>query len=387
MAASNRPDQTAKQVADWHIETKLAQSLGVHCASTGAVVPPISLSTIFARDEHYNKPDGRGYIRDDNPGYLLCEELLRQLEQAQACMVFPSGAAAFSACFQVLPVGARVVVQEQCYFGLPKWLRQLHHAQRLAVTFVPTGDMDALAAALQHPAALVWIETPANPALMVTDIAAAAALAHAAGAKLCVDSTVATPLLTRPLSLGADLVCHSATKYLNGHSDVLAGALLCREPDEYWQALREHRYLTGAMLGSVECYLLVRGLKTLHVRMAQHCRNAETLAEFLCAHPQVQRVAYPGLPPLVEVARQQMHGGFGGLMAVFLHGGSARCRQVLGRLRIIRRATSLGGTESLIEHRHSVEGDEIGTPENLLRFSVGLENPADLIADLEQALG
>jgi cystathionine gamma-synthase len=236
--------------------------------------------------------------------------------------------------------------------------------------------------------AIVWIETPANPMLDVVDIADAAEIAHAAGALLAVDGTAATPILARPLALGADLVMHSATKYLNGHSDLLAGALVTRQPDERWAAIGADRHDAGALLGPFEAWLLLRGLRTLALRVRQASANALAVARFLEAHPRVERVLYPGLAshPRHALAARQMDGGFGGLMSFLVKGDANAALGVAGRLRLIARATSLGGTESLIEHRFTIEGAATGVPPNLLRLSVGLEDQDDLIADLAQAL-
>jgi cystathionine gamma-synthase len=235
---------------------------------------------------------------------------------------------------------------------------------------------------------IVWIETPSNPMLEVVDIARAAEVAHAAGALLGVDSTAATPILTRPLALGADLVMHSATKYLNGHSDVLAGVLVTKRADERWAAIRAERHDAGALLGPFEAWLLLRGLRTLALRVRQASENALAVAGFLKDHPKVERVLYPGLPthPQHAVAQRQMAGGFGGLLSFQVRGDAAAALGVASRLQLIARATSLGGTESVIEHRYTIEGAATGVPPNLLRLSLGIEDRDDLIADLAQAL-
>jgi cystathionine gamma-synthase len=236
---------------------------------------------------------------------------------------------------------------------------------------------------------LVWLETPANPLWEISDIAAAAEIAHRAGARLVVDSTVATPVLTRPLELGADLVMHAATKYLNGHSDVVAGTLTTRALDEFWGRIRAVRAQQGGILGSFEAWLLLRGMRTLYLRVRQSCRSAQALAERLAEHPQVAQVLYPGLPtfPGHDLAAWQMRGGFGGMLSIRVRGGEAAAVATAARVRLWKRATSLGGVESLIEHRASIEGPTSPVPDDLLRLSVGIEEPADLIADLEAALG
>jgi cystathionine gamma-synthase len=275
------------------------------------------------------------------------------------------------------------------YWALRGWL--LDHATRwgLEVTLVDTTDLAALEQAVRPGRTrLVWVETPANPTWDVTDIAATAGIARAAGARLAVDSTAATPVLTRPLGLGADLVMHSATKYLNGHSDLLAGVLVAKEPGERWAAIKADRHDAGALLGPFEAWLLLRGLRTLALRVRQASKNALAIARFLEGHSQVERVLYPGLPnhPEHALAQRQMDGGFGGLLSFLVKGDAAAALAVAGRLRLVARATSLGGTESLIEHRFTIEGAATGVPPNLLRLSVGIEDAEDLIADLAQAL-
>jgi cystathionine gamma-synthase len=257
------------------------------------------------------------------------------------------------------------------------------------VDLVPAGDLDALGRALEpQTTRLVWLETPANPTCEVTDLAAAVAAARTAGARVAVDNTVPTPLLTRPLELGADYVVHSATKALNGHSDVLAGALVTRRDDEVWQRVRYERGARGAIPGPFEAWLLLRGMRTLALRLQTSCRNAQLIAEALARHPEVVEVCYPGLPshPGHAVARRQMGGGFGAILSARFTGGEARARLLAGALRLFTQATSLGGVESLVEHRFSVEGEGSLSPPDLLRFSIGIEAAADLVGDLEHAL-
>lgn len=373
-----------------HPDTVLAQGLGWEDEETGAVVPPVHLSTTYARRPDYTLPDGRSYARPDTKAVLQAEAMLAALERATQAISFGSGLAACTAPFHALQSGDHVVVPASMYHGTFSWLKTFPPAWGIDVDFVPSGDLEALEAALKPGVTkLVWIETPSNPSWIVTDIAAAADLAHAAGAKLAVDSTTATPILTRPLELGADLVCHSATKYLNGHSDVLAGMLACREPGEYWERVVTHRALAGPVLGALDAYLLTRGMKTLHLRVARSCENAMKIATFLSSHPAVSSVRYPGLQgdPGHEIAARQMKGGFGGMMSFHVAAGRQGALDFCGRLKTIKRATSLGGTESLIEHRHSVEPPETGVADDMLRLSVGIEAPEDLIADLSQALG
>ncbi len=275
------------------------------------------------------------------------------------------------------------------YWSLRNWLAGPARDWGLQTEFVETDDLARLRAAMRPgQTRLVWIETPANPLWSVTDIAAAAAIAHAAGARLAVDSTVATPVLTQPLALGADLVMHSATKYLNGHSDVVAGALVAREVDAHWAAIRAVRAQHGGILGAFEAWLLLRGMRTLYVRVPAACRAAQRIAERMAAHPRIGAVLYPGLPaaPGHAVAARQMQGGFGGMLSIRVRGGEAAAIATAARVRLWKRATSLGGVESLIEHRASIEGPGSPVPPDLLRLSVGIEDADDLIADLEQAL-
>jgi cystathionine gamma-synthase len=297
--------------------------------------------------------------------------------------------AAIAALFRTLRRGEAVVVQWPIYYGTLAWLATFCAQREIALHHFEGADPASLERAVPDAKpAIVWIETPSNPMLDVVEIARAAEVAHAAGALLAVDSTAATPILSRPLALGADLVMHSATKYLNGHSDVLAGVLVTGRTDERWAEIRADRHDAGALLGPFEAWLLLRGLRTLALRVRQACANALAIARFLEDHPKVQRVLYPGLPSHSQhaLAQRQMAGGCGGLLSFQVKGDADAALAVAGRLRLIARATSLGGTESLIEHRFTIEGAATGVPPNLLRLSVGIEEADDLIADLAQAL-
>jgi cystathionine gamma-synthase len=358
--------------------------------ATGGLAPPIQPSTTFARDEGYELANpALTYGRDDSPGYLQVEAMLCALERGAEALVLPSGMAAIAALFRTLGRGDAVVVQRPIYYGTLAWLAKFCAHREIALHFFDGPDPASLEPAVQGAKpAIVWIETPSNPMLDVIDIARAADIAHAAGALLAVDSTAATPILTRPLELGADLVMHSATKYLNGHSDLLAGVLVTKQKDERWAAIRADRHDAGALLGPFEAWLLLRGLRTLALRVREACANALAIARFLEDHPSVERVLYPGLAshPQHALARRQMAGGFGGLLSFQVRGDADAALALAGRLRLIARATSLGGTETLIEHRFTIEGATAGVPPNLLRLSAGIEDPADLIADLAQAL-
>jgi cystathionine gamma-synthase len=356
---------------------------------TGGLVPPIQPSTTFARDESYALINpAHTYGRADILGYLQVEAVLCALEGGGEALVFPAGMAAVAALFRTLRRGEAVVVQRPIYYGTLGWLATFCAQREIALHHFDGADPSSLERAVQEAKpAIVWIETPSNPMLDVVEIARAAEVAHASGALLAVDSTAATPILSRPLALGADLVMHSATKYLNGHSDVLAGVLVTGRTGERWAAIRADRHDAGALLGPFEAWLLLRGLRTLALRVRQ-CANALALARFLEDHPKVERVLYPGLPshPQHALAERQMAGGCGGLLSFQVKGDAAAALAVAGRLQLIARATSLGGTESLIEHRFTIEGAVTGVPPNLLRLSVGIEDEGDLIADLAQAL-
>jgi cystathionine gamma-synthase len=372
-----------------HPATLAAQALGSTDASTGAVVLPIHTATTFLRDPDNQYRRGHSYGRADNPSYDQPQALLTALEGGAATLLFSSGMAAAAAVFQCLPRDSHVVAPQVMYWGLRSWLRNFADAWGIAVDFVDATSLDALRGAVRPGRTrLVWIETPANPLWSVTDIAGAAEIAHGVGAVLAVDSTAATPVLTRALALGADLVMHSATKYLNGHSDVIAGSLTTEREDEFWARLRAARSSGGAILGSFEAYLLLRGMRTLFPRVERACRSAHQIAQALSQNPRVLDVLYPGLPghPGHDVAARQMTGGFGGMLSIRVRGGADAAIAVAARVEVWKRATSLGGVESLIEHRASVEGPDSPAAPDLLRLSVGIEDPGDLIADLEAAL-
>ena len=366
-----------------------AQALGWVDEATSAVSPPLHLSSTYERDPDNGYRSGRVYARADSPAYDQPQALLARLEAGADAALFASGMAAATAVFMALKPGDHVVASKVMYWSLRNWLMGPARDWALDIELVDTADLDALRAAMRPGMTrLVWVETPANPTWAITDIAAAAQIAHAAGARLAVDSTVATPVLTRPLELGADIVMHSATKYLNGHSDLVAGALVTRAADEAWTRILAVRTQQGGILGPVEAWLLLRGMRTLYVRVRQVCANAQALAEHFARHPLVEAVLYPGLPdfPGHCVAARQMHGGFGGMLSIRVRGGEAAAVGTAANVQLWKRATSLGGTESLIEHRASVEGPGTPAAPDLLRLSCGIEEVGDLIADLEQAL-
>jgi cystathionine gamma-synthase len=372
-----------------HPATLAAQGLGWTDPSTGAVVLPISPATTFERDPDNQYRHGRSYGRADNPGYDQPEALITALEGGAASLLFSSGMAAATALFHSLPLGAHVVAPRVMYWALRRWLAIEDASGRLRVDFVDATALDEWRRAVEPGRTrLLWVETPANPLWSITDIAGTGEIAHKAGALLAVDSTAATPVLTRPLEHGADIVMHSATKYLNGHSDVIAGSLTAARTDEFWQRLVTARSGGGAILGSLEAYLLLRGMRTLYVRVERACRSAIQIAEHFAGHKKVLGVLYPGLPthPGHAIAARQMEGGFGGMLSIRVEGGAAAAIAAAASVRLWKRATSLGGVESLIEHRASVEGAGSPAPPDLLRLSVGIEDAGDLIADLDSAL-
>jgi len=372
-----------------HPETLAAQGGEPVDPVTGGVVPAIHPSTTFARDAAYGLRGPGSYGRDYNPTFAAPEALLAQLEGGSHALLFASGMAAATAAFQTLRPGDHVVALKVMYWGLRNWLVEFCDHWGLDLTLV-AGDPDSLRAAMRPGRTkLVWIESPCNPLWDVMDIAAAAEIAHAAGARLAVDSTAATPVLTRPIALGADLVMHSATKYLNGHSDVLAGALIAARDDDFWVAIKHNRAALGGVLGAFEAWLLLRGLRTLYLRVRQASSTALFLASHLQKHPRVTQVLYPGLldHPGHAIALRQMEGGFGGMFSLRVTGGFAGAQAVATGCRHFLPATSLGGVDSLIEHRAAIEGPDSPVPPDLLRLSVGIEHPEDLLADLERALG
>lgn len=371
-------------------ETISAQALHQIDSMTGGLSPAIHPSSTFVRDENYQLIDARhSYGRDENPGFAVAEKVLAELEGGSAALLFSSGMAAAMAVVQSLQPGDRIVAPKIMYWGLRNWLIKFCEHWGLRLDLFDTADPDALAKTVDKgKTKLVWIETPCNPTWDVIDIAAAAEIAHGIGAWLAVDSTVPTPVLTQPIKHGADIVMHSATKYLNGHCDVIAGALVTAKEDELWQRICQIRTEAGAILGSFEAWLLQRGMRTLFLRIRKACESAMAIAEHFEGHANLKAVMYPGLPnhPGHEIARRQMDGGFGGMLSIRMKGGADSALAVVKRCKVFTRATSLGGVESLIEHRYSIEGKRSPIPKDLVRISIGIESVDDLIADLEQAL-
>ncbi|WP_447936439.1 trans-sulfuration enzyme family protein [Thermomonas fusca] len=372
-----------------HRPCTLAVHAGNHAdPATGAVAPPIHLATTFRHGPAGERIAGYEYQREGDPTNDRLREALVALEGGATALTFASGMAAMTTLLESLPAGSRVLFPDDCYSGLRMLFSEFLPERGLVVETVDMADLDAVRAACATPLAVLWIETPSNPLLKVCDIAALAEIGHAAGALVIADNTFATPLLQRPLALGADIVMHSTTKYFGGHSDVLGGALVFGRDDGFAKKVAHRLHVTGAVLAPFSAWLTLRGCRSLGARMAMHCANARRLAEFLAAHPAVERVNWPGLPahPGHAVAARQMR-DFGAMLSVELRGGREAALAVAGRLRIFTNATSLGGCESLVEHRASVEGPNPRSPQNLLRVSVGLEDGDDLVADFQQALG
>ena len=396
------PAEAQRQRAEWaripiamdnaplNPETLAAQGLGRVCEPYKEIVPPIHASTTYERGGAGDYPGGRVYSRADNPGYDQAEALIAALEHAHSALLFSSGQAAAAALFQSLEAGDTALVPRNMYWALRNWLLEFAVPWGLRVEFYDNASLpDLVAKARGSKPRLIWIETPANPTWDITDIGAAAELAREVGAVLAVDSTVATPMLTRPIELGAHIVMHSATKYLNGHSDVIAGALASAADDGLWQRIRYVRGGGGAVLGPFEAWLLLRGMRTLHLRVAAACSSALAIAHRFEADARLSHVLYPGLAshPNHAIAARQMRGGFGGMLSLRVRGGEDAARRFTARLEVFKRATSLGSVESLAEHRASVEGRGTLCPADLVRLSVGIENVDDLIGDIDQALG
>lgn len=381
MAKPDFPSQSPATIA--------AQALGWVEETTRAISPPVHVSSTFERDPDNQYRSGRNYSRADNPTYDQAEAVLAALEKGAAAALFSSGMAAATCVFQALRPGDHVIVPRVMYWSLRNWLLTFAVPWGLAVEIVDLTDLSLLQKAMRPgKTKLVWTESPGNPLWDVTDLQGAAEIAHAGGARFAVDSTAATPVFTQPLALGADIVMHSATKYLNGHSDLIAGALVTRAEDETWERIKTLRIQLGSVPGSFEAWLLLRGMRTLFPRVRTAAANALAIAEALHANPNIVQVLYPGLRdfPGHAVAARQMRGGFGGMLSIRVKGGEAAAIATAANLKIWKRATSLGGVESLIEHRASVEGPNSPCPPDLLRLSVGIEEVADLIGDMEQAL-
>ena len=368
------------------------ETLAVHAGrgvdpTTGAVTPAIHPSTTFEREPDGSYPRGFLYVRNANPNRNALEECLAALEGGEAAAAFASGSAATSAVFLALQPGDHVVAPTDAYHGTSRLLRETFSRWGLETTFVDMTDAAAVRRAVKPTTRLVWSETPSNPLWKVTDIAAIGEIARAAGARYVCDNTTATPALQSPFRLGADLIVHATTKFLGGHGDVMGGAVVTKARDPFFEKIRAIQAAGGAVPSPFDCWLVLRGIRTLPHRMRAHSEHALRVATFLARHARVEAVHYPGLPthPGHDTARRQM-AQFGGMVSAEVRGDRDRALAVAAKLRVFTRATSFGGTDSLVEHRASIEGAGTRTPENLLRVSVGLEHPDDLIADLEEAL-
>lgn len=370
-----------------HIETRCIHAGHTPDAAASAVSPPIYLSTTFARDADGSYPHGFSYARVNNPNRAQLESCLAALEGGATALCFASGVAAASAMFQALAPGDHVICSRDAYHGVMRLLREIMHPWGLEVSFADCTDLDALRAAFTPATKLVWLETPSNPLLKITDLDAATRLTHGKGALTVCDNTFATPVLQQPFEHGVDFVMHSETKYFGGHSDVAGGAIIVRENNALAERMRLLQSEAGAVPSPFDCWLLLRGAMTLPVRIRAQSETALALARFLASHQAVEQVFYPGLEshPGHTLAKRQMQ-AFGAMLSFTVHGGEAAAMRVVAGVEIFTRATSLGGVESLIEHRASMEGPDTKTPRNLLRVSVGLEHIDDLISDLKHAL-
>jgi cystathionine gamma-synthase len=367
--------------------TIAAQALGAIEPTTKGVALPVHVSTTFIRDPDNQYRTGYSYGRPDNATVRQTEAVIAALEGAHEALLFGSGMAAATSVVLALPPGSHVLAPQVCYWGLRDWLVNEAPLFGYRVDLVDMSDLGAVRASVKSDTKLIWIETPANPLWTITDISGVAEIARAADAVLAIDSTAATPVFTKPLALGADIVMHSATKYLNGHSDVIAGALAARREDALWARIKQIRAHHGAILGGFEAWLVLRGLRTLDVRVRAQAESAALLATRFASHAAVSTVLYPGSPshPGHATAVRQMS-GYGGMLSIRLNGGERAAIDAAARVELWKRATSLGGVESLIEHRASIEGPNSPCPPDLLRLSVGLEDVDDLYNDLDRAL-
>ena len=356
--------------------------------TTGAIAEPICLATTFERDVDGGYPRGYRYGREGSPNRAALESCVAALEGGTAGVAFASGLAANMALLELLRAGDHVVAPLEAYYGTLKQLREHVAARGVGVSFADFTDADAVKQALTSQTRMLWAETPTNPLLSITDLARVTELAHHQGAWVVCDNTFATPVCQQPFDFGVDLIVHSGTKYLGGHSDILSGLVVVREDAALLERLQDWQKLAGAVLAPFDCWLLRRSIATLGLRVRTQCASALAIAEFLEAHPAVEHVYYPGLPqhPGHDIATAQMRGGYGAVLSVCVAGGREAAFDAAGRTRLFTRATSLGGVESLVEHRASIEGSGTNTPQNLLRLSIGIEDTPDLIDDLSQAL-
>lgn len=383
------PNQYRLIMKKKNIETiAIHGSMKTSSMENDTIVPGIEVSTIYEhRNGGYKEGDDK-YIRLSNPNRDQLENVIKELEGGVSCAVFSSGMAAISSVFQTLQSGAHVLVADDVYFGTRKLMWEFGDKWNLEVDFIDMTDLDKVESSLKEETKLIWLETPSNPRLLITDVKAISKLAKGKGALVAVDNTWPTPYNMRPLELGADVSVHSTTKYLGGHSDILGGAVISKEDGELFEKIRLVQRVQGAVPSPRDCWLLSRSIRSFPYRMRAHNENARKVANFLSKHPKVQVIYYPGLEshPGHEIAKEQMD-DFGGMISFLIEGGSKEAIKIVSRSKMIKAATSLGGIESIWEHRKSSEGDESPTPDNLIRLSVGLEHPDDIIEDLELALG
>ena len=367
-------------------ETIAIHKGNLYSHATGDVTSPISLSTTYIRDRQGGYPGGHMYSRVSNPNRSALEAVLTALEHGADAAAFSSGNTAGMTVFQALKPGSHIIAPDDMYWGFKKQLQSIF-ADTLQFDFVDLTDLSNIESHIKSNTAMIWIETPSNPLLKITDIEAVASITKKHGLILACDSTFASPCLQNPIDLGADIVMHSTTKYIGGHSDVLGGALITATKNEFWEKIKNIQQIGGAVSAPFDCFLLLRSIKTLPYRMRGHSANGLALAQYLEKHPQVEAVYYPGLPshPQHEIAKKQMS-GFGGMLSILVKGDVDKARDVANSCILFTQATSLGGVESLLEHRYSVEGPDTKTPQNLIRISVGLENIDDLIEDINIAL-
>lgn len=374
-----------------NLNSMQTETIAIHAgnltrSTTGDVTPPISLSTTFFRDEEGGYPGGHMYSRVSNPNRSALEKVMADLEKGADACAFSSGNTAGMTLFQALAPGSHIIAPDDMYWGFKKQLQSIFEGI-LTIDFIDLTTTATLESYIKSNTVMIWVETPSNPLLKITDLAAIAVIAKKHQLIFACDSTFASPCFQNPILSGADIVMHSSTKYIGGHSDVLGGILITAVKNEFWDKIRNIQQIGGAVPSPFDCFLLLRSIKTLPYRMRGHAENGMALAKHLAAHPKVEAVYYPGLPshPQHEIAKKQMS-AFGGMLSILVKGDAENAKKVVNKVKLFAQATSLGGVESLIEHRASVEGPGTKTPQNLIRISVGLEHIDDLIADLEQAL-
>jgi cystathionine gamma-synthase len=369
-------------------ETLAIKSIENNLTNTNAVSVPIYLSTTFIRNEDGSYNNGFSYTRSNNPNRQILENSLALLEGGEICYAFSSGMAAISAVFQTLSTGDHILLPDDVYYNVYMLTTEVFKRWGLEFSIVDMSNKNEVRSAIKENTKLIWVETPSNPQLKITDIQLISEIAKKKNILLAVDNTWSTPVLLKPLDLGADIVIHSTTKYFGGHSDVLGGCIVLKENNKTSEKLSHIQSLCGGVPSPFDCWLISRGIQTLHLRVSAQTKTAKKLAKFLESHAKIEKVNYPGLKshPQFNIAKKQMKNGFGAMLSILVKGDAQTANKVANKLKIFTIATSLGGVESLVEHRKSVEGVNSSTPENLLRISIGLENVNDLIEDWDQAL-